>query len=89
MSGKISPITGKLGKPGRDYPATLTPIQYSFTDKDRIFIGDLIALGAESLEYFIEHQDAAYIIFKDYRLKNVKFDKFLTEFGDIGEYDDF
>ena len=86
---KISEKTGKLGKPGRDYPATLTPIQYDFTDKNMTFISDLIKLGAESLEYFMDHQDAAYIIFKDYRLKGIDFTKFLLDISNGGAYDDF
>jgi len=86
---KISEKTGKLGKPGRDYPATLTPIMYEFTDRDMTFISDLIKLGAESLEYFIDHPEAAYIIFRDYRLKGTDFSRYLTDIVDGGVYDDF
>ncbi|MCF6330995.1 MAG: PD-(D/E)XK nuclease family protein [Sulfurimonas sp.] len=85
---KVSAKTGKLGSRGRDYPATLTSLQYEFTDKNDIFIDQLIHLASDTLEYFIENPSTAYMLFKDYRLKGKDF---TAEIGDsIGlNYTDF
>lgn len=78
---KVSAKTGKLGKPGRDYPATITSIEYGFTDDNYQFIDDLINLAADTLEYFIDHPESAYMLFKDYRLKGKDFSNILYNFS--------
>lgn len=77
---KISEKTGKLGKPGRDYPATLTQITNTYTESDHEFIRSLLLLCGETLDLTVERPDLAYIIHKDYRLKHTDFTKYLEKF---------
>lgn len=81
---------GKTGKIGRDYQPTITPLQISFDQSNFEFIDQLIHLIAETMEHFLDNPKQAYMLFKDYRLKNKDFARFIKEYKlEAGDYDDF
>ena len=67
-------VSLKTGKTGKAYPATCTPIIEPFTDADYDMINSFMKLTTETMEYFFEHPETAYLLFKDYRLKGREFD---------------
>lgn len=64
--GRTSPTTGK---PIKDYPCSVTTVTHTVTPEDLDFIESLLKLIAESVQLVKEKPDLAYIVFKDYRLK--------------------
>ena len=82
-------VSAKTGKTGRNYQPTITSLQVSFDQNNYDFIESIIKLAAETLEYFVANPDTAYLLFKDYRLKGVNFDKYIKDLMSNGEYDDF
>ena len=47
----------------------MAPIMIPYTDYQHQFIGSLLNLVAETMEHFFLHPEMAYLLFKDYRLK--------------------
>lgn len=59
----------KTGKPLKDYPTQTVPVVLVITEENYGFIESILKLVAESVKYVKENPKAAYIVFKDYRLK--------------------
>lgn len=65
----INRISEKTGKPMKDYPTQVVPVVMAITEQDYDFIESILKLVAESVKYVKENPETAYIVFKDYRLK--------------------
>lgn len=64
--GRISP---KTGKPMKDYPTQSVAVTEQITETDLLFIESILKLISESAHAAIKHPELAYMLFKDYRLK--------------------
>ena len=83
-------VSAKTGKTGRDYQPTCTPLQVSFNQGNYDFIESIIKLAAETLEHFLDNPKTAYMLFRDYRLKNKDFNTFTKQYKlNADNYDDF
>jgi hypothetical protein len=69
-------ISEKTGKPLKSYPCQAYKLIQQITEEDWIYIEQILFLVSETMQYFINHPNIAYLLFKDYRLKNMGFDTF-------------
>jgi hypothetical protein len=69
-------ISEKTGKPGKEYFPDVSVLQYEITDNDMAYIDSLMRLCAETMHFFFDNPDKAYIIFTDYRLKGEFFETY-------------
>lgn len=67
---EIGRISDKTGKPLTDYPSRTSVQTLQLTEDDFSYIEGIIKLVAESIQYWIDHPEARYILASDYRLKN-------------------
>lgn len=68
----VNRISEKTGKPMKDYPTQVVSVIQAITEEDYAFIESILKLVAESVKYVKENPKTAYIVFKDYRLKEVE-----------------
>lgn len=67
----VGRISDKTGKPMKDYPATVGTSTQTITNEDMDFIESILKLIAEKVAYYKAHPETAYLLFNDYRLKEV------------------
>lgn len=68
---------GRMGKPDKkgvskpltDYPSKVSVQTVQLTEDDFTYIEGIIHLVAESIQYWLDHPEARYILAQDYRLK--------------------
>lgn len=65
----VGRVSEKTGKPMKDYPSQVVTVTQTITEEDYAFIDDILKLVAESVKYCKDNPEAAYLVFKDYRLK--------------------
>jgi len=65
----VGRISDKTNKPMKDYPCQVVEASEMFTQESYDFIESILKLIAETVDYYKQHPELAYIIFKDYRLK--------------------
>lgn len=62
-----------ISKIGKSYPADIATYTEPYTDEDHEIVGQQIQLVAETMEFFFENPQLAYILFKDMRLQGQRF----------------
>lgn len=62
-------LSEKTGKPLKSYPPEVTVLTECIDQDDMDFIESLLNLCAESVDMAKQHPELAYLIFRDYRLK--------------------
>lgn len=67
----VGRISDKTGKPMKDYPATVSTSTQTITNEDMDFIESILKLIAEKVAYYKANPETAYLLFNDYRLKQV------------------
>lgn len=65
----VGRISEKTGKPMKDYPATVADCTETITNEDMDFIESILKLICETVAYYKANPSLAYILFRDYRLK--------------------
>lgn len=71
-NNEVGRISEKTGKPLQDYPSQAVPITEPITDSDFDFIESILKLIAETVQAAKDYPNLLHILFKDYRLKEVK-----------------
>ena len=66
----VGRISEKTGKPMKDYPATVGVCTETITNEDMDFIESILKLITETVEKYQEDPSLAYLLFKDYRIKD-------------------
>jgi len=65
----VGRISDKTGKPMKDYPATIGVCTETITNEDLEFIENVLKLICETVEAYYNDSKLAYLLFRDYRLK--------------------
>ena len=66
----VGRISEKTGKPMKDYPATVGVCTETITNEDLEFIENILKLICETVEHYQANPNLAYLLFRDYRLKD-------------------
>jgi len=66
----VGRVSEKTNKPMKDYPSTVTDVTEYITEADMDFIESILNLIVETVQYYKQHPELAYILFKDMRLKD-------------------
>lgn len=67
----VGRISEKTGKPLKDYPSTVIPVTQVITKEDMDFIESYLKLIAETYLKSKECPELTYLLFSDYRLKDI------------------
>lgn len=62
-------ISEKTNKPMKDYPAQAVAVTEQITEQDLLFIESILKLISETVYMYKLYPQLAYMLFKDYRLK--------------------
>lgn len=69
-TNQVNRISPDTGKPMKDYPATCSVSKSITIDEQSLeFIESILKLVAETVQFVLANPDKAYIVFRDYRLK--------------------
>lgn len=70
-TNQVNRISEKTGKYLKDYPTQIIPVNYQITTEDMDFIEDYLKLIGETYLKYKQDPNLAYLLFSDYRLKQI------------------